>query len=683
MNIQGYFPNSLSDDQEFALKQIEIFLSNDTNCLLLKGYAGTGKTYLMQGLVNYLNGERRQVRLFAPTGRAALILGEKTGSDASTIHRGIYNLNKIEDGDHTFQFRYKLHLNEDSDNAVYIVDEASMVSDVFSEDEFFVFGSGHLLQDFFAYVNFRYRTHAKIIFVGDPAQLPPVGMATSPALDSEYLMTRYGVTSEWFELKQVLRQVAGSGILSNATKIRTSLDSDRLNRFEIHPTDDTVVLAGDAFRSNYFAIVDNRVSENVIVIVHSNKRAWDYNSIIRAHFFPNQENLHVGDLLMNTKNNYNYTVDLYNGQIFKVLEVGIVVETPKPIRFIQRGGEVAEVSFAFRDVVVEVADALGEKHAVHCKLIENFLKSEEARLSPIEQQALYVDFKNRHPHLRPQTLEFNEALRTDRYFNAIQVKYGYAVTCHKAQGGEWEHAFVDFDASFGLRSRGFFRWAYTGVTRAKGKLFALNVRSFSPVSEYLAKPILRIVNIPNNQFFVPESLWNEEVSVTFEYAFLKLRYVEIQHKMKGLGIEFEVAHLQWLERYRFWKGEENATIDWNYGANGFTGRSSLLASSSAEFSELIQRLANTRMIHKLEYYPQQEYQKELYALLQAACDDSSLTITNVVEENFRDRYFVQTSASCAYIDCSYNSKGVYTIIQPYSTDGEGDLLLKKLMDKIN
>lgn len=683
MNIKDYFPNSLSKDQELALQQIEVFLSNGTNCLLLKGYAGTGKTYLMQGLVNYLNGERRQVRLFAPTGRAAMILGEKTGSNASTIHRGIYNLNDIEDDGHTFQFRYKLHLNEDSDNTVYIVDEASMVPDVYGEDEFFVFGSGYLLQDFFAYVNFQYRTGTKVIFVGDPAQLSPVGMATSPALDIEYLKTRYGVTCEWFELKHVQRQVVGSGILTNATIIRTSLDSERLDRFEIHPSDDTLVLACEAFESNYFSVVNNRVSENTIVIVHTNKQALIYNSIIRAHFFPGQEDLQVGDLLINTKNNYNYSVDLYNGQFLKVLEVGTMVETTNPIRFKQRGGEVAEVRFAFRDVVVEVTDIRGEKHAVHCKLIDSFLKIEDARLSPIEQRALYVDFKNRHPHLRPRTKEFNDALRIDKYFNAIQAKYGYAITCHKAQGGEWEHAFVDFNASLGLRSRSFFRWAYTGITRAKGKLFALNVRSFSPLSEYIVQPILRITNIPANQYYVPESLWNEEVPITFEYTFLKSRYVEIQHKMREEGIEFEVTHLMWMERYRFWRGEENATIDWNYGANGFTGRSRLLVYSSAEFSELIQRLASTRIIHKLEYYPQQEYQKEIYALIQAACDDSSLAITNVVEDNYRDRYFIETSANCAYIDCAYNGKGVYTVIQPYSTDGEGDFLLQQLIDKIN
>lgn len=683
MNILKYYPDSLSDDQKNALNKIESFLTSKTNCFLLKGYAGTGKTFLMQGLVKYFNSLGRKFTIMAPTGRAAMVIGDKTKMDAYTIHKSIYNFDELEDDDHTFKFRYKLNLNGDSVNTVYIIDESSMISDIFNEDEFFVFGSGYLLKDLFSFVDFKYRTDAKIIFIGDNAQLPPVGMSFSPALDKKYLSKTYQIETEEFEMKQIQRQQDGSGILTIATALRNCLEQNEFNRFEIGNYADTSTHVSENFDTIYFQTVNNIISENTIVITHSNKQAQDYNLAIRQRFFPNQIDVQGGDILINTKNNYNYVVDLYNGQFLKVIEVSQIPEPPKTIRFFKRGGEKAEVTFVFRDIIAELTDVKGQKHQVNCKIIDNFLKSDLPRLTQNEQQGLYVDFKNRHLDLKPRTKEFKEAIREDKYFNALQVKYGYAITCHKAQGGEWENAFVNFQVYMRILSKGFFRWAYTGITRAKKNLFAVNAKSYSALSEFVITTTATIANSPANQYYIPTDLSERQTSLEFSQPFLKAKYVEITEKLKDQGIEISISHLQYVERYSFTRGEKSVTIDLNYGGRGFSGASRIINTSDQEFAQFVRHKVSEPIIYEFEYNPPKEFQKELFDLIREETTEAGIQITNISNENYCDRYFLKTDANCAYLDCIYNGQGIYSTFRPYSTNGEQDLKLQLLIKRLS
>ena len=676
MSINNHFHDTLSDDQKIALSKIESFLSSPTNCFLLKGYAGTGKTFLMQGLVKYFKSEGRNFTLMAPTGRAAMVIGDKTKTDAYTIHKSIYNLGELDDDDHTFKFRYNLNLNEDSVNTVYLIDESSMISDVYNEDEFFLFGSGYLLKDLFSFVDFKYRTDAKIIFIGDNAQLPPVGMSFSPALDKEYLST------DEFEMKQIQRQQDGSGILAIATALRTCLEKDEFNRFEIGKYADTSTYTSEEFDSIYFQTVNNKISENTIVITHSNKQAHDYNLAIRQRFFPNQIEVQSGDVLINTKNNYNYPVDFYNGQFLKVIESSQITET-KTIRFYKRGGEKAEVTFVFRDIITELTDLNGQKHQVNCKLIDNFLKSDLPRLTQNEQQALYVDFKNRHTNLKPRTKEFKEAIKADKYFNAMQVKYGYAITCHKAQGGEWENAFVNFQVYMRILSRGFFRWAYTGITRAKKNLFAVNAQYYTPLSEFIIQPTSIISIVPANQFYIPMDFFERQIPIEFSQPFLKAKYVEITEKLKDQEIEITVSHLQYVERYTFIRADKSVTIDMNYGNKGFTGGNKIINTSDQEFAQFVRQKITEPLIFEFTYNPPKEFQKELFDLLKEETREEEIPITNISNENYCDRYFLKTDANCAYLDCIYNGQGMYSTFRPYSTKGEQDLKLQSLIKRLS
>jgi hypothetical protein len=636
----------------------------------------------MEGLVKYLDEIRRSVVLMAPTGRAAMVIGNKTKRDATTIHKGIYDFDELVDDASTFKFNYKLNLNLSNTDTVYIIDESSMLADVFSDDEFFVFGTGFLLQDLFSFVDFNYRTNSKIIFIGDNAQLPPVGMNFSPALDKEYLISKYKLTVDEFELKQVKRQEQESGILLSATTLRNSMETDQFNRFEINNCNDITNLKNEEFEDSYFRTVNNTISENTIVITHSNKQAQEFNFAIRERFFPGQSEIQADDILINTKNNYSTAVDIYNGQFVKTIAVSEIPEPSRTIRFYRRGGELTEATFVFRDIVAELKDLSGNTHQVKCKIIDNFLKSDFPRLTPVEQQALYVDFKNRFPHLKPGTRDFKDKLKGDLYFNAFQVKYGYAITCHKSQGGEWENAFVNLQTYMRVLSKGFFRWAYTGITRSKSNLFVIGAKNYSPLSQYVTHPITTIAQPIANQYYIPADYAEREISLEFSLPILKAKYVEINEKLKNQDIDISVTHLQWVERYAFSRNGKSVTLDLNYGNKGFTGANRIINTTDDEFAKFVKQKITEPLIVDFQYNAPSDYQLQLYNMLKEVCFEENLIITNIINEQYCDRYFIETDASCAFLNCIYNGKGIYTTIMPHSTNGEQDVMLQSFLKKI-
>jgi hypothetical protein len=454
------------------------------------------------------------------------------------------------------------------------------------------------------------------------------------------------------------------------------------NRFEFGDFSDINTLTSQDFESVYFSTVNNLISENTILITHTNKHAHAYNHSIRQRFFPNQTNIQCGDILINTKNNYNYEFDVYNGQFLKVIEASPITES-KTVRFYKKKAEKVEVCFVFRDIIVELTDLNGQKHQINCKIIDNFLNSDVPRLTQDQQQALHVNFKNRRPDLKPKTKEFSEAIISDKYYNALQVKYGYAITCHKAQGGEWENAFVNFQVNMGVRSSSFFRWAYTGVTRAKKNLFAIHVKEYSPLSEYTILPIIKIVNPPPDQFYTPLDFFERETPLKFAQLFLKAKYIELTEKFKNQDIQIAVSHLQWVERYTFSREQNSVIIDLYYGNKGFTGKNNIISTSDQDFAEFVRLKIIEPLIFDFPYKPGKEFQLELFDLLKEKIAEEEILITNILNENYYDRYFLKTDASCAYIDCFYDARGIYSTFQPHSTKGEQDLKLQSLIKRLS
>ena len=504
--------------QRTMAKALDRFLASSNQVFLMMGGAGTGKTFTLGKLVSFLCASKRSFRLMAPTGRAAKVLSERTGAPASTIHRSIYQMNQLkeykvekQDGSETYKFFFELAINSDSVDTIYIVDETSMVSDVYAETEFFRFGSGYLLKDLLSFAGFGLpgRRH-KIIFCGDPAQLPPVGSDNSPALSENTLVTDFNLSCSACEMEEVVRQKAGSGILKNASRLRHQIRTDDLTSFGIEPAPDVLTQESGLLLAPWLAACKQDSMEQTIIVAWSNRQVYDFNNIIREHLFGAPTPVVVprchsfrslsscetprfasggtslavrpGDRILVVRNNYSQDIPLLNGEFGYVVKASSHVEREtvfinNPIDGKRHN---VRVDLAFRRVTLRFDHPEGGFVAVDCLVNENLLNNDLPQPTSDECRALYVDFKNRHPDLDPHTAAFREALCMDRRFNSLQIKFGYAVTAHKAQGGEWRNAFVDFSrGKQSVYTQDYFRWAYTAMTRASQQLYVMNAPQFT------------------------------------------------------------------------------------------------------------------------------------------------------------------------------------------------------------
>ena len=501
----------LTVSQQEALQLLETFFNSDHLCFLLKGYAGTGKTFLIKGLVDYLQASGRVVVLAAPTGRAARILSEKSGHHATTIHRLLYFGESMRDVDESqgkqydiFKVTYGTGTNGFAANAVFIIDEASMVSNAYSENDLMKFGSGYLLTDLVTFLwPDRGNAGRKLIFVGDTAQLPPVDMNCSPALDESYLMTKFNINSLGSELTEVVRQKGDSMILKNATMLRDAIRQDKFGSLTLQLNEQ------DVCRVDNYSLVANYLSkagpdfDKAVIIAHSNSQVTDYNESIRNKIFPGIKEPQPGDRLVVVSNNYLHGKELLNGETGTLVEINNRLVHEHKVK-IKRPGEQGrtkpevEVTLRFREAVIrfpEPDDFDNDQSIgycdVKCMIIDNLLFSNKRDLSYNENVALLVDFKNRFRQRVPGAdNDFRTALRNDPFFNAVRVKYGYAITCHKAQGGEWEHAFVQCSNTMGYFNPEYFRWLYTAITRASGQLLLMNPPQFHVASNL--KPVVTV-----------------------------------------------------------------------------------------------------------------------------------------------------------------------------------------------
>lgn len=422
---------------------------------ILNGYAGAGKTTLISAFATTLAELRIKPILLAPTGRAAKVVAQMTGMPAHTIHKKIYRQKSLADA----EARFMLNFNKEKD-AVFIVDEASMIADYSMDGS--VFGSGSLLDDLFEYV--RSGERCRVMFVGDAAQLPPVGHDLSPALNPERMKVYGPVIYE--TLDEVVRQQMDSGILFNATMVRCMLDA---GIYEI-PLFDTSFPDFEAISG---AEVLERVEEcysrygrdDVIVITRSNKRANRFNEGIRRLTLCAEEAIESGDMLMVVKNNYHFTEREEDCKIDFVANG----DTARLMR-IRRYHDL--YGFRFADAVLRFADY--DDYELDCKILLDTLTSEAPALTAEQNKLLFTAIEEDYLDVTSKRERYKK-IREDSYYNAMQVKFGYAVTCHKAQGGQWSAVFVD-KMLFGDEemSRDMLRWLYTAITRATEKLYLVN-----------------------------------------------------------------------------------------------------------------------------------------------------------------------------------------------------------------
>jgi ATP-dependent exoDNAse (exonuclease V), alpha subunit - helicase superfamily I member len=485
LRIADFFKQiSLTGSQEKAIVKLESFLAGNGQAFILKGYAGTGKTFMLSRLCEFFKETGQPFYYIAPTGRAAKVLRKKTNHPAGTIHSLIYQMDPkhsvLELEEEKYKLNFRLRQNDDATNTVYIVDESSMVSDTYSDTETLKFGSGKLLSDLLTYIACD-KTSRKVIFIGDYAQLAPVNSRMSPALSIPYLTEKYGLGCEHYELSDVYRQAQDSGILRVSMDIRDELKRESYSALSIRDNGNDIQeipieKSVDVF-SNQWSASDE---ESIIIIAQTNDMVYKYNKAIRRRLGMKSNDIVPGDQLLVVKNTIIEGMPLFNGDFIRVLRVSQNSE----IRNIRLKGVDDEVQLSFRTVIILYTDTRGEAVQVKSKILENLLYSGDREISQLEQRAMLVDFRMRNPHIKQRNELFTEMLRADPYFNALQVKYGYAITGHKSQGGEWKSVIVDYRYTSSTRSEEFFRWAYTATTRAKSSLYAIHPPTIEPIEEF-------------------------------------------------------------------------------------------------------------------------------------------------------------------------------------------------------
>ena len=464
-HIQKEFPYPPTSDQNEAIRQFSTFVeqSSSYSIFILKGYAGTGKTTLIASWLKPLKNQGYKVVLMAPTGRAAKVMSTYTKTKANTIHKRIYFAQQNKQGG----IQFTLQKNKFK-KAIFIVDEASMIGDEQSSAQ--LFQNGSLLQDIISYT--KQGDRCKLIFVGDTAQLPPVKQMLSPALNQSYLSLNFSVEVSQVELSKVLRQDALSGILYNATNLRNFVHENIDHHFQfliLNQTDITHLQDGydiqGALEDGYRDVGRTETT----FIVRSNKRANQYNRQIRTQIMSLENDLAVGDLLMVVKNNYFWlTAESQAGFIAN----GDVIEILRILSFQEIYG------FRFAKVHVQLVD-YPDQDAFDTVLILDALDAEGHALTHQQSNELYK--KVRQDYSRLSKYKQYPEVKKNPYFNALQVKYAYALTCHKAQGGQWKRVFIEKPYLPDGPSADYYRWLYTAITRASEHLFLVgfNEEDFS------------------------------------------------------------------------------------------------------------------------------------------------------------------------------------------------------------
>lgn len=452
------FPFTPTVEQQEAFSAFVRFLDEESSSvLILKGAAGTGKTEVAATFVKTLVALRQKILLLAPTGRAAKVFSLASGHPAYTIHRRIYR-GQLDSPEHS---SFKLNYAKMRD-AVVLVDEASMISNSGGFDA--MFGSGRLLDDLVQYVFGG--ENCKLVLIGDWAQLPPVGEETSPAL-SRQVMEGYGLKVFEVRLSQVLRQQTQSGILFNATVVRGLLERDEetmLPKIRFHGFADIVRVPGDELIESLYTSHTEVGADETIVVTRSNKRAGIYNNGIRGRVLGREEELSSGDMVMVVRNNYFWAEKekinlefIANGDRARVMRVR---------------NQRSFYGFRFADVTMQMPDY--DDVELTCTVLLDTLQTEAPALTAEQHEALFNAVMEDYADL-PTKSERMEQMRKDIYYNALQIKYAYAVTCHKAQGGQWAHVYVDQGyMTDEMLTPDYLHWLYTAFTRATEKLFLVN-----------------------------------------------------------------------------------------------------------------------------------------------------------------------------------------------------------------
>lgn len=672
----------LSEQQKQVFEQIKKFMDSDASIFILQGYAGTGKTTMIQYIAEYLK-DKTNLFLMAPTGRAARVLSDKTNQNAYTIHKGIYRFSglSVEEKKELSDNRFKMHFpirKVEKGYATAIVDEASMLCSQTIKHEIFMFGTDNIMNDLLTFV--RPSFGGKLILVGDPAQLPPVGESISNALNPEFFENK-GLKVMQASLTEVLRQKKDSLILKNAMQIRDLLSEDNRNRLVFEEkVGEVEALNISDFLDKYFEKRNGFNINDSVIICFANQTANDYNKSIRQRIF-NQENPEIqkGDILMVCQNNYKH--DIMNGEFVKVTSVGTKTYQSAPV-YIQNGATKEKHIFKFGFQNITYIDPSTKEHS--CYILLNLLYSDNSSLSLDEMTGLFINFCMRNPHLRKGSEEFANAIMEDEYFNCLKAKFGYAVTGHKCQGGEWEKAFVDYSKRTGL-STDCLRWAYTATTRAKDSLYFTNLPHITPFSKFRIEQLQKCSKL-NEEFRQIKNTNPSPFHKNTDPNYLHAKFWCIMENMEYSIYKINsIVSKPYLEIYFIQTPDGIERYDLFYKKGGVF--SPAKPQTPSKHSVLVSLLLNREYNLPIEfnYTPQSEIHSKLYNLIRSICDTLNILITNVVEhsEDYSVNYYFHTSNTFSYIKFYIDQSGFITYAKPMSLIGEEDFELNKVIEELS
>jgi len=700
-----YADYQLNSGQQELIKKMDDFLKNpNSHAFLLKGYAGTGKTFITKGLTEYFTSIGRKFILAAPTGKAAKVIKEKTKNEAFTIHKSIYSYKdlkeyKVEniDGTETFKFYFDLNDNTHDANTVYIIDESSMIGDINQEGEFFRFGSGKLLSDLMKYIHIDHNDHnKKIIFIGDTAQLPPIGMDYSPALNLEYLEREFSLKCNSFELTEIMRQNSNSGIVENSLAIRESIRQNTFNKLDINiDFEDVQHVEYENLLGQYLDSCDYKINGDSIIIAHSNAVVDEYNKLIRQHFFPNKDFITVGDKVMAVANNGIYPIFIYNGDFGLIKKVdGNIIKREVFVRekINEKLTITTKIPLWFRKVEIGFKNIDDNKsYFFECLIFENILYRDlvyqdtyfqgeinkhqliTKDINRLEMVALYIDFSNRvrERGLKPNTPEFKQEIYKDPYFNSLKIKFGYALTCHKAQGGEWNNVFVNCKTHQNVLTKDYFRWLYTAITRSSKKLYLMNEPHFTPFTKMQQKnePIPKPAQAPIVNTVVNNELSQAMAPLSLEDSIYS--EAKILLDQSNIAIK-DITHNQYCEQYTLEFNDEICRVKINYnGKNKITKISAIETNTIAKLAEIsLKQLENktlfvTNSIEKTsQFIFAEDFLEEYYNTILNAVNQHNIDIIQIEHFNYLERYTFKQNNEVSIIDFYYNGKKQFTRSQP-------------------
>ena len=697
MDILNYFGHlELTNDQHKAIELLNNFIVNDEHIFLLKGYAGTGKTTLLAGLIKYLDSIGKAHEVMAPTGRASKILRNKTGY-GKTIHRSIYKLesvdviqNKEEETNALIEIKYPIRSLE-NDGSILIIDESSMISSRESKQSLFKFGTDNLLKDLLTYAQIIDKK-TKIIFVGDPAQLLPVGDNKSWAFDRSLFTSKNFLVNE-YELKEVKRQDKNL-ILENSNIIRQVIDNEKVTELIFNYDNYSFKKIGqNEIIENY--LIENPIPElnSSIIIAYSNNACYEYNYLIREQYFPNNKTISEGDIVQIVSNVYSGVTEIFNGDFAKILTVSQSTESiSAPVYTEVNGKKIKKViTVNFRNVIIKLDNY---SDAIPVKIVDDLLHSRNRDLTYEEITAIYLNFvikfNEQQNILKEKGLEssevgskvFKDELLSDPYVNAVRCKFGYAITCHKAQGGEWDKVFIDYTGRVSLKKDPL-RWCYTATTRGVNKVYAINPPHFTKFKKFEIGNITKISKIPK-EAIIFENIIQSPFHSESQHLCKSKKYWDILSLLEGTNYSINnVFSTDYLERYTIENNGDLLILEGYHNGNGYFEKPFKLTSGNDQKLVYIFNQP-PKLNYKINYQPSSLIFEELYSFIQSICLELEIYISNIVEsieKNYINYYFISDNYY-SNIQFYFNKEGNLTKALPKTNNIEKDIKFSNLLTKL-